>query len=730
MMKFIGKPYAGKPHVRFDEGAGKARAFPALLYWLNKPVFNHNGLKGFHKGAQRIMITLFISIFIVSSAAAQIKTAKNEMSLYNYSNAVTLLQNALKAKDLDTKREATLLLAECYRKQNDIPNAKIWYGKAVELGDTNPNSLYYYAQSLRSSGDYGEAKKMFLKYDSAVPKDPRGETYANYCDSALVWMRRIPHYEIQNVPHVNTPQSEFGAVFYNKGIIFASDRLLTKQEVKTYGWTGNSYLRLFFTELSPAGQNLKPGEPQPFQGLDGQSWHNGPASFTGDNSEIYFNRTLLKTDQGKKDDNLIKTHLLKIFTSSLVDGKWSQPDPFFLNSNAFSVGHPAISPDGKTLCFVSDMDGGYGGTDIYMCKREDGKWSELVNPGATINTFGNEMFPYIAENGDLYFASDGLAGFGGLDLFVTRKTLGKWTNPENLGQQINSSYDDFSLATADTCKSGFFSSNRPGGFGSDDIYLLTPIPPIPPPSPHFISGCVKDKTTLEPIPGATLFLLDISLRKVFVMKADQKGCFRTPIDKGKPYSIKATQTAYLPDCLSFMIDTMNRRNDLLVRDLLLDKLEMNKIFTLENIFYDFDRWNIRPDAKLSLNNLVRIMKENPVTIELGSHTDCRGSDEYNKVLSQKRAESAVLYIVTQGIDPTRITARGYGKSQLINRCNCSKGVECNETEHQANRRTEFRIVGLSDQKTNQPDETDHFKVGEIISIKSFDDGFFGECKFE
>jgi peptidoglycan-associated lipoprotein len=223
-----------------------------------------------------------------------------------------------------------------------------------------------------------------------------------------------------------------------------------------------------------------------------------------------------------------------------------------------------------------------------------------------------------------------------------------------------------------------------------------------------------------------VFLLDIENAQVVVMKTNDNGCFKTPISKGRSYVVKAVQTSYLPDCLSFRTDDLNRQNDLTIpRDLLLDRLEMNKRFTLENIFYDFDKWNIRPDAEPSLNNLVKILKENPVSIELGSHTDCRGSEEYNRVLSQKRAESAVRYIVQQGIDPGRIIAKGYGKSQLINRCNCSKGVECTEAEHQANRRTEFRITGLSDQKINPPVEPVHF-----INARQLPDGFFEACNSE
>ena len=215
------------------------------------------------------------------------------------------------------------------------------------------------------------------------------------------------------------------------------------------------------------------------------------------------------------------------------------------------------------------------------------------------------------------------------------------------------------------------------------------------------------------------------------MKTNEKGCFTATINKDRSYIVKATKTSYLPDCLSFRIDTLNRQNDLTIpRDLLLDKLEMNKRFTLENIFYDFDKWNIRPDAEPSLDNLVRIMKENPVNIELGSHTDCRGSEEYNRVLSQERAESAVLYIIHQGIDPGRIIAKGYGKSRLINRCNCAEDNWCTEAEHQANRRTEFRIISLSDQKSMPPVEPAQYITGEFINVRQLPDGFFADCNLE
>jgi len=683
---------------------------------------------------QLVLITIFFLSGITVTLSGQVKNARKEMSLFNYSKAIFLLQKAVKSENPQTKRQATLLMAECYRKQNDIANARVWYGKSLESKDTEPISIYYFAQALRSAGEYGEARNMFLKYNALIPKDPRGKVFADQCDSAIAWKGRNPLFEIKNVSAVNTPQSEFGVVFYHKGILFASDRILSRQEEKTYGWTGNNYLRLFYAEPTSTGDlNSSFSIPELFPGLKGQSVHNGPVSFNRDFTEIFINRTL-NNDKGRKDNDRIRTHLLKIFTATTLDGKWSEYEPFFLNSNEYSVGHPALSPDGNTLYFVSDMANGYGGTDIYFCRREAGKWSDPVNLGKEINTFGNEMFPYIGSSGELYFASDGLAGFGGFDLFVSSRIEGKWKEPENLGQPVNSSYDDFSLSTTGTGKTGYFSSNRPGGSGSDDIYSFRKLPQTPP-TPlmaiSFVSGCVKDKSTGEPVEDATVFVLDEQKDEVIILKTDIKGCFSLPVDRNARYRVKATKTSYFPDCLSFRTDPLNMQNDLSIpRDLLIDKLEINKSFSLENIFYDFDKWNIRQDAEPSLNNLVRIMVENPVTIELGSHTDCRGSAEYNEILSQKRAEAAVAYIIHQGIDPGRITAKGYGKSRLINRCNCTAGTECTEAEHQVNRRTEFRITGLSFQKIDPSYAPDRYRGGDILKIGELPDQFFGNCKPE
>ncbi|MCX6251992.1 MAG: OmpA family protein [Bacteroidetes bacterium] len=677
------------------------------------------------------LLILILWAILSSPVAGQIKNARKEISLFNYSNAITILKKALDKKKCpaEIKREATILLADCYRRQNDVPNAREWYSKAVKFADIDPLNYYYYAQALRSSGDYAEAKQMFLHYSVSVKQDRQGQLLAAYCDSAVKWQNRPPDREIRNPRILNSAQSDFGAVTFEKEILFASDRIVATRQDRMYGWTGYNYLHLFSASpIDPSnyyGDFSKPSEAgNPFN----EAWHVGPVSFNKTFDEVFINETSLSKDKGRKDPGRIRTHMLKLFSSVKKDGNWSKPEPFFYNSDDYSVGHPALTPDGNTLYFVSDMYGGYGGTDIYMSTRENSMWSPPVNLGPVINTAGNEMFPYISLNGDLYFASDALPGFGGLDIFVSNNINGKWTTPKNMGSPLNSSYDDFALTVAPDNVSGFFSSNRPGGEGNDDIYSFRKIPvkKVVPPQQAFVTGCVKNKTTLTPIPNAVVFFIDNKHDTALIIRTNANGCFTTPVDKHRSYITKAMQTGYISDCLSFSFDTLDNKYDLtLPRDLLLDQLEVNKIFRLDNIYYDFDKWKIRKDAEPPLNDLVLILRENPVvTVELGSHTDCRGSDEYNQKLSQRRAESAVKYIIHNGIEVTRITAKGYGETRLINKCECLK---CTSAEHQMNRRTEFKILSVTNNQPESSFDLNLFHTGDFINIKTLPEDFFRIC---
>ena len=692
-------------------------------------------------------LVLFIAVTLAGTVAqAQISQADKLFNSYSYSLAIPLyLKIAQKPGDPD-RNYAIVRLADCYRLSNDQLNAKAWYSRAVTLPNSENINWLYYGLALQSSQEYDLAKDAFEKYDYLTPNDPRGKAYAAFSVEAEKLSAIPPAFEIKNVASLNSERSDFGPAFYSDGIIFVSDRRQNFLNNKKYEWTNSNYLDLYFATpkyLDEFFQEMN--EPKSFSGKFNQTYHDGPASFARHDSLLYLTRA--EKGNEKKDTDNFRTDRLKIFYSR-YNGSWSKTEPFFLNSDSYSIGHPVLTPDGNTIYFVSDMTGGSGGTDIYSCKWNAGQWDQPVNLGTSVNSFGNEMFPAI--NGDqLYFASNGFAGFGGLDIFKSTLSNGKWSKAENMGVAINSSFDDFALVLDARGKKGFFSSNRPGGKGSDDIYACKLIDRKLQKKPCSdaetleqrlqdslsvtISGFVRDKQTLKPLPNTTVFLLNTQTGKVKVLKTDANGRFQATGSKGILYVAKGMENNYLSDCFNFRFETTDTAHFLSTpKDLLLDRLELNKTirigsmdYFIETIYYDFNKWFIRPEAGKELDKLVQVMKENPVTVELGSHTDSRGSKEYNIDLSQKRAESAVRYIVLQGIEASRITAKGYGESQPIN--HCTDGKLCSPREHQANRRTEFKVTGFTKTVANSDYDMSKFANNEEIPVYLLDCNFFSDC---
>jgi outer membrane protein OmpA-like peptidoglycan-associated protein/tetratricopeptide (TPR) repeat protein len=673
---------------------------------------------------KKYIYVLTISLLIIPILSCQsIYKAQKQMDKYNYAKAEVILKKvATKEKTHDA---AMPMLADCYRLQRDLLNAKSAYAEVVTFPNAKPESFYYYAQALQSTGEYAKAREMFQKYAVMNPTDPRGSMYAAHCDSVLgPWKGMSPAFEVKMVNGINTDQSDFGPAFYNGELVFASDFNTNPGEAKEYGWTGRGYLNIMKSSPDTAGNfwgNM--GKASGFNNKINQEYHDGPATFSADGNNIYFTRSFF----GKaKREGIYKTNLLKIYYATKTQGEWGEIKPFFLNSKEYSVGHPTLSANGDTLYFVSDMPGGQGETDIWMCKKENEAWGPPINLGKTINTSEKEMFPTLCSNGDLYFASTGHPGYGALDIFKTRNENGTWTTPENLHPPINSSFDDFAIAFESGEKNGFFSSNRPEGMGSDDIYAFRVAEPAPV-LPAYISGLVLDKTTLQPLTGATVFLYDPETGNVKILKTDTAGTYKAALEKPGEYMVKAMMTNYISDCSPITITEVKPGTNTVIRNLLLDKLIISKTFRIENIYYDFDKYNIRADAKPELDKLVRIMNENRVNVEIGSHTDCRGPVIYNDKLSQNRAEAAVKYIISTGIDKGRITAKGFGEHQLINKC--ADGVICTSKEHQANRRTEFRITSVAALVVT-PDQIDPsiYLEGQMLPFNTLPADFFMKCR--
>lgn len=643
------------------------------------------------RNAIKLSIILVLVIAQGQFAKAQyvIKEADVQYELFNYIKAIELYTSAYQKKKTTHAAER---LAESYRLTRDYKQAESWYAILVTMEGSKPDAVLKYAESLRHNAKYLEAKIQFNKYadlDKATTAAQRSLWSAS-CDSAVKWMQKPRSVTIKNEQSLNSAQSDWGAVKYESGLIFTSDRTNKSAEAKananrpflkfdgsklpdrnTYGWTGNGYLRLY--QKNGDSVSLFPINP-------GTNYHIGSPSFTADGNEVFFTLTRIP-DHIERKKGEPSTINIELYSSEKVDGKWAKPNAFRYNAvNSYSVGDPLISGDGKTLYFVSNMPGGKGGTDIYKSTRNsDSTWTDAVNL-AEYNSIGNERTPMIDADNNFYFSSDGFAGMGGLDIFKAEGNL-----IQNMGYPINAADDDFAFSLTSKTE-GYLSSNRAGGQGSDDIYSFVEKLVL-----NFkLEGKVFDKQTNEPLANAIVSLKKQDGNTLKTSTTDD-GSFKFNLDEESDYAIEAGKTNYRTAAGEPITTKGLTESTTLKRDMFLEAIVIGKAIKLENIYYDFDKSDIRPDAAVELDKLVTIMKENPtIWIELGSHTDSRGNDQYNQWLSQSRANSAVQYIIDRGVDKSRISAKGYGESMLVN--NCSNGVKCSAADHQLNRRTEFIIT--------------------------------------
>jgi outer membrane protein OmpA-like peptidoglycan-associated protein len=380
------------------------------------------------------------------------------------------------------------------------------------------------------------------------------------------------------------------------------------------------------------------------------------------------------------------TSYLKLYKASLVDGKWADIVDLPFNDKVYSTGNPALSPDNKTLYFVSDREGGFGQTDIYsVAINEDGSYGEPKNLGDKVNSEGREMFPFVSKDNTLYFSSDGYLNLGLLDIYSSNVLKGDNSDPVNLGAPYNSGYDDFAyVVDADTNK-GYFSSNRPGGKGNDDIYSFSAYP-----CKETITGTVRDQKTNLILPMATVRLIDQAGKVVQEVTSDANGNYTIEADCSTSFAVIGSKADYREDRKDIATTQVNQRSQTV--DLFLEPLIVENQVVLNPIFFDFDKANIRTDAEYELENIIDVLRNNPnMVIKIESHTDSRGGDRYNMRLSDRRAKSTRDYILSRGINPERIeSAIGYGETQLLNEC--SNGVKCSKEQHQKNRRSYFYIL--------------------------------------
>jgi outer membrane protein OmpA-like peptidoglycan-associated protein/tetratricopeptide (TPR) repeat protein len=793
-------------------------------------------MKTYIKLLRYFAVSVLLSM-ICTYALAQTKLQKAQSATANfeYAKAIELYNDYFKTNS--GKSAEIRELVNCYTMIGDTKSAENWLLKLISSVDSTKTDIFTYdysdadvlayAKMLKSNGKYNEAMAEFLKYIELKPTEKESVMkWMNSCQKSIDKMNSDSViFDVKNIASLNSKNSEFGLIKVENEFLFTSDRqneVTGKNEICE--WTGNPYFKLY--SISGNIDGTLSAKPILIDSLN-SNYHNGQAVYDSINKIIYFTRTRMikvakkpinndPTSWGNNYDFSGYENRLEIYTANYVNGKWENVKAFEYNNPQYSVGHPALSPDGKTLYFVSDMPGGYGGDDIYFCEAlPNGKWSPPVNIGNTINTVGKEVFPTIDKDGTLYFASDDPKGMGGLDLYSSKGSKNKWSKPENLGYPINSSKDDFSIMITEPGKSGYFSSNRDGGIGEDDIYSFSLIPN----KTRILYGrtleLLSDNSTIE-IKNAHVtirndeknykksltsnnkgeffdvidfpYIIDLPTSYTYTMmktgynpqsktikvkrtdgdtvyvdlitkKAESlvfkgevkeqdgkninlinntkitiknvennfidslplnaKGKFSLNIDFNKEYIISISKVGYYTqskkitakyvkgkDSANVESITYGMKDSILseakssykialgdtVRyEVFLNKIVINQSIIVDNIYYDYNKWTIRRDAALELDKIVDMLKKNPnINIELSSHTDSRGSDYYNNILSQRRASAAANYIILNGINAKRVIAKGYGKSQLLNKC-----IKCTEEENQMNRRTEFKVIKIN-----------------------------------
>ncbi|MDA3928711.1 MAG: OmpA family protein [Prolixibacteraceae bacterium] len=713
---------------------------------------------------KKLFVLIFIAFFALQGSAQSIALSKaNQLyDLYAYSEAVESYEKLLKRSP--NNEFLIQRVGYCYLKMGQYKQALNYYERIVQGKRVRYEDEYQYGMLLLTDGQFDKAIAQFKKCMKLNETDVRPQDQIN----------RVENFDKLNLLHLvdtiicepfNTRFADMSPAFFKDSIAYVSARDSSGRN--TYSWNNQPFLDIFQFGFDKKGNP----EIQKIPGIN-TKYHEGPLVFTNNDETVWFTRNNQKFSgaAGEQINNL------RIYSSNWNGKKWKGSNEFEYNNDEYSVGHPAFSVDGQTMYFASNMDSTYGATDLFKVTKVEkenkkGKvevsWSEPVNMGPQFNTVGKEMFPFVDSHGILFFASDGFAGFGGLDIFAAFPVADSF-NVINLGQPINSTYDDFGFIVTNNLSDGYFTSNRPGGVGSDDIYSF-----------HIglqhLMLNVKSLRTKQPIVNTTInYTIDGSTKEYG--KTDANGVLWIDVDFQKNYYFEALNPTYISNTDSLQayeifkisdhkktifLDNKSQlqvlvlneeNNDPLAGVEVILKLEngneinlitdasgkviqslnepglieiefhkenyvtnqasvdideigagnfsnttrltpiyTGKTITIENLYYDVNSSLIRADAALVLDELLPLLVEFPdMKIELSSHTDCRAKSNYNQWLSQKRAESAVQYLISKGIDKSRMIAVGYGESKLLN--HCADGVDCSEEEHQQNRRTEFKIL--------------------------------------
>ena len=624
--------------------------------------------------AMKSYFNIFFIVGFSLSLFGQATELKNADDLFKQK---AYIKAAAVYEKIPESQEILQNLGDCYYYNGMADDASRIYGKLFLTYKKDIQKEYYfkYAHSIYGTGDFAKADAIMSEHNKFIVNTPK---FIQNLEN------NVPYYYKVQLMTKNTSNGDFGIAFYGDKVVFASYRNASNQ---SFGWNEKPYLDLFVGKVNPNGQLIN---ATPFSKEINTKTHESSPTFSSDGKTMYFSRT---------NDKRVKVGeetyaSIKIFKADFVNNKWTNIQPLPFCSDTFSCEHPALSKDGKKLYFSSDMPGTVGSFDIYVVAiNEDGTFGIPQNLGATINTTHREQFPFINNDGSvLYFASDGHQGIGGLDVFMSKSYADVFSKPLNLGKTINGCLDDFAYVVDEKTNRGYFSSNRKN---SDNLYSFKRKENE---ERYTVEGEVKDKNTKTILPGTKVTLYDENDKLVGQMVVGIKADYSFNTEPNKKYRIEAMRDFYVPHSEIFTTNDEGKMKytiELFVEcyddaeEIVTKRQDGRLEVVLENIYFDLNKWDIKPEAAQVLNVLLDLLKKYPVMeVELGAHTDSRASDVYNMLLSNKRAASAMEYLIQKGIESNRVTSKGYGESQPLIKCD----ENCTEEEHSINRRCEFIIT--------------------------------------
>ena len=642
---------------------------------------------------KNLIYTVFVSCigFVGTAQKTVLNKAEKQYDQYAYIDAISIYEKVAESGYKDEKMFQRL--GNAYYFNAELTKALKWYDALFLLNSQQEPEYYYrYAQALKSTGEYAKSDKMLESFYEKTKLDSRGILFdknKNYLDQIKLNSGR---FELSDAG-INSNQSDYGSTISNNKLFFASARDTGIVARKTFRWTNKSFTNLFVAEIKADGSFE---EPIRFQRKINSKFNESTPVFTKNGKTMYFTRNNFLGGKKGKDDKRIT--LLKLYKADLVNNQWTNIKELPFNSDQYSIAHPALSLDETKLYFASDMPGTLGQSDLFsVVISSDGTYGKPNNLGPAINTEGRETFPFIGGDNELYFASDGRPGLGGLDIFVAKiKDDSSFDKVQNIGEPVNTRFDDFAFIIDKDTRKGFFSSNKEGGKGSDDIYKFTETRKLN--CEKKLSGIITDSKTNEVLVDTRVMLFDADFKQIAETTTGNDGSYNFEVNCNDTYYVRVVKTDFEIVEKKITIEPVGDKTTL---DIKLDKqirevavgTDLAKTLEIPIIYFDLDKYFIRSDAAFELEKVLAVLKQYPaMKIDVRSHTDSRQTEKYNMVLSNRRAKATIKWFIGKGIAASRLTGQGYGESKLVNKC--SDDVTCTEQEHQLNRRSEFVIVSM------------------------------------